>query len=79
MVTKCANPSCNASFQYLRGGKLFLLDLPHLSARTEQGRTNTGRQRIAEYFWLCDQCSSQLTVIVDDNGQAAVATANTAG
>ncbi len=78
MVTKCANPSCYASFQYLRRGKLFLLDLPRSSARTEEGGTNTDRQRTAEYFWLCDECSSQLTVIVDRNGQAAVARANTA-
>lgn len=71
MVTKCANPSCNASFQYLRGGKLFLVDLPRVPSLT--GR----KERTAEYFWLCDQCCSELTVTVDASGQAAVAKART--
>ncbi len=78
MVAKCANPSCDASFQYLRGGKLFLLDLPRMSATTEEDGSSTNHHRTAEYFWLCNECSSQLTVIVDRNGQAAVAKAHTA-
>jgi hypothetical protein len=73
MVTKCANPSCSASFQYLRGGKLFLLDLPRLSS--QPGRNG----RTAEYFWLCDRCCSELTVTVDASGQAAIAKARAAG
>lgn len=73
MVTKCANPSCSASFHYLRGGKLFLVDLPRFSSST--GRNG----RTAEYFWLCDQCCSELTVTVDATGQAAVAKARAAG
>ena len=28
MVVKCANPSCGVKFRYLRGGKLFLLEMP---------------------------------------------------
>ncbi len=71
MVTKCANPSCSASFQYLRGGKLFLVDLPRIPSL--KGR----KERTAEYFWLCDRCCSELTVTVDASGQAAVAKART--
>ena len=37
MVSKCANPSCGASFQYLRSGKLFLLDLRHSRPVSEDG------------------------------------------
>ena len=73
MVTKCANPSCSASFQYLRGGKLFLVDLTRLSS--QPGRNG----RTAEYFWLCDRCCSELTVTVDASGQAAIAKARAAG
>jgi hypothetical protein len=69
MVTKCANPSCGASFQYLRLGKLFLVDLPSLSP--------PGRR--SEYFWLCGRCCPELTVIVDASGQAAVAKARASG
>lgn len=73
MVTKCANPSCGASFRYLRGGKLFLVDLPRFSCAPggERGTAPTGRT--AEYFWLCDQCCAEMTVVVDGSGQAAVA------
>lgn len=72
MVTKCANPSCGASFQYLRGGKLFLVDLSRSPERVLQnGGHHKGRT--AEYFWLCDRCCSDLTVIVDGTGHAAVA------
>lgn len=79
MVTKCANPSCGASFQYLRGGKLFLLDLPRPSPQAQQGGGNGHAGRIAEYFWLCDRCCLDLTVIVDGSGQAAVAKAHASG
>lgn len=73
MVTKCANPSCGASFRYLRGGKLFLVDLPHRSSPLQ------GDGRRAEYFWLCARCCSELTVIVDNSGQPAVAKAHASG
>jgi len=28
MITKCANPACSTVFRYLRGGKLFLFEVP---------------------------------------------------
>ena len=79
MVTKCANPSCGASFQYLRGGKLFLLDLPRFSSQAQGGNGNGHAGRTAEYFWLCNRCCLELTVIVDASGQAAVAKASASG
>jgi hypothetical protein len=74
MVTKCANPSCGASFRYLRGGKLFLLDLHRSSSGAERGNAAV-KKRAVEYFWLCDRCSSELTVTVDGDGRAAIAKA----
>ncbi len=74
MVTKCANPSCSAPFQYLRGGKLFLVDPARFPSSTERGST-TVRKRAVEYVWLCDRCSSELTVTVDSTGQAGIARA----
>jgi hypothetical protein len=71
MVTKCANPSCGASFRYLRGGKLFLVDLHQSSTGSERGSTPV-KKRVVEYFWLCDRCSSELTITVDASGRAAV-------
>ncbi len=72
MVTKCANPSCSAPFQYLRGGKLFLIDLHRSSLGLEPGSAPV-RKRVVEYFWLCERCSSELTLTVDGTGRAAVA------
>ena len=76
MVTKCANPSCGALFHYLRSGKLFLVDLPRFSSGTGGERGGTLSGRTAEYFWLCDQCCAELTVVVDGSGRAAVAKAH---
>jgi hypothetical protein len=74
MVTKCANPSCGASFRYLRGGKLFLLDLHRSFFGLEPGSAPV-KKRVVEYFWLCDRCSAELTVTVDASGRAAIAKA----
>ncbi len=74
MVTKCANPSCSASFQYFRSGKLFLIELPRASSGAGDGNARAKAKRI-EYFWLCERCSSELTVTVDGSGRAGVAKA----
>lgn len=65
MVTKCANPSCGTFFRYLRGGRLFLLEMPPLMPRSSQ--TNAGFQLRKrgphnEYFWLCERCAKNMTV-----------------
>jgi hypothetical protein len=64
MIAKCANPDCNIAFRYLRGGKLFLLDIPNDSPRDATHRR--------EYFWLCDQCSATMKVVVNKSGEAAI-------
>ncbi len=74
MVTKCANPSCSAPFQYFRSGKLFLIELPGVSSGAGHGNARAKNKRI-EYFWLCDRCSAELTVTVDSAGQAGIARA----
>lgn len=79
MVTKCANPSCGALFHSLRNGKLFLVDLPRCSSGPGGERGGRLAGRTAEYFWLCDQCSADLTVVVDGSGQPAVAKARASG
>ena len=56
MVTKCLNPLCGAPFQYLRSGKLFLLN----SRDYRGGRKDVHRG--AEYFWLCDSCAAKMTL-----------------
>ena len=63
MVTKCANPSCAAMFRYFRGGKLFVL------ASNSRAMMHEGDFRehgcATEYFWLCQECASTMTIISD--------------
>lgn len=64
MLAKCSNPSCFAPFRYLENGKLFRLEGdPAQSAST----SNRG-----EYFWLCDRCSSAMTLRLGED-EAVVA------
>ena len=60
MVSKCANPFCNAPFQYLRGGKLFIQG-GYISARHDSHYPRT------EYFWLCESCARSMTLNLERN------------
>ena len=63
MLSKCANPECTAPFHYLRDGKLFQIDTSALSQSAGPQLVNEAKpaHRI-EYFWLCTQCSSSMTL-----------------
>jgi hypothetical protein len=60
MLVKCANSSCSASFRYLRDGRLFRLegDPTHWSVKSSR----------VEYFWLCNRCSSEMTLRLIEDG-----------
>ena len=77
MVTKCANPSCGAVFRYLRGGRLFLFEVPMRmrTAVTSFPETGFGKSqfRSKEYFWLCQECAKNMTINSDETGHAFVA------
>jgi hypothetical protein len=60
MVEKCANPTCSATFQRLRDGRLFVLEVPIDS--TTSGKKPT---RPLEYFWLCQSCCRTMTLIMN--------------
>ena len=64
MVSKCANPACKTAFRYFRGGKLFLVDSQPMHAADHK----SSNARRSEYFWLCEQCASALTVTLANNG-----------
>jgi hypothetical protein len=65
MLSKCANPGCSASFLYLHQGKLFRLetngngDNTRVDVADPHGKNPSRR---LEYFWLCDECASVMTV-----------------
>jgi hypothetical protein len=62
MLAKCANPSCSHPFRYLHEGKLYRLELPE----------DRGSGAKSEWFWLCNQCSSQMTLRMEDSKLVAV-------
>jgi len=63
MLSKCANPSCSASFHYLHEGRLFRMETPLSGNGSVQGG-NAARQhnRRLEFFWLCDECATSMTL-----------------
>ncbi len=64
MVDKCANPLCNKSFRYFRGGRLY--------AFTRRDRRIPDSLPRVEHFWLCELCATEMTLSLDVNGQAQV-------
>jgi len=61
MVSKCANPDCSTPFRNLRTGKLIRVEsTPATTAvRTQLEFGEPLCVRRAEFFWLCDACSSR--------------------
>jgi hypothetical protein len=62
MLSKCANPACSQPFRYLRDGKLFEIDMK-VGSDPAVGERKPSRR--VEFFWLCGQCSTELTVVND--------------
>ncbi len=59
MVSKCANPSCSATFRYLHEGTIF-----HIAAGPSDPENASSQwASMHERFWLCAQCSSKMTII----------------
>jgi len=70
MVSKCANPSRNTSFRYLRGGRLFLVELPPFGPAGKTQFQEASSQ--SEYFWLCGQCALNMTITADGDGHTVL-------
>jgi hypothetical protein len=69
MLSKCANPECSKPFQYLREGRLFLVEAGALNGGNgaSPGPQLVGKrpQRKVEHFWLCGDCARTLTLAVE--------------
>ena len=75
MVSKCANPDCSASFRYFHKGKLFRVEtLSGLERRRSLGRdAEHGKpMRRLEFFWLCDECATRMTLVFNRQSGVAV-------
>jgi hypothetical protein len=74
VLRKCANPDCDRPFRNLSEGKLFQIEIGGAcgTGQLASRRNNQVSHRI-EHFWLCQQCSSVLTLCFDqDRGITAV-------
>lgn len=68
MLSKCANPTCSASFRRLGSGRLFRFevrspsepcrDVPHSVCNTKSGHASV-------FFWLCENCKLTHTLSFD--------------
>jgi len=74
MVGQCLNPLCVASFHYLRGGKLFLVN-----SHDYRGGRKDVHHRGVEYFWLCDSCALRMTLNLKGLQPGVIALPNQAG
>ena len=70
MLSKCANPACSSSFRYLREVKVYVADWMADAAVNQSDKTCWRR---TEMFWLCENCSQQLTLSKDGNSVVPVA------
>jgi hypothetical protein len=71
MLTKCANPKCNAQFRYLHEGKLFIVDNgPARRHCAERRATNNQTNDQLGYYWLCSTCSRSMVVVSGQSVQA---------
>ncbi len=61
MVSKCANPACQAPFRYLHEGRLFnVFDaVPGAAPRPAHASR-------MELFWLCDACVKRVRIVLQE-------------
>ena len=63
---QCANPDCAAPLRHLEDGRLFQFEVRSFSlpstARCGETTPKSRGSRQVSHFWLCGQCSSNLTL-----------------
>jgi len=70
MVSKCANPNCAASFRYFHIGRLFRMETSSgLERRRSMGEDEVLSRplRRIEFYWLCENCASKMTLVCDEH------------
>ena len=61
MLAKCANPDCSMQFKYFREGKLFEFVVTAEGKQCLDG-SPPPKQSVRELFWLCAECSRQMSL-----------------
>ena len=67
MLHKCANSSCSKQFRRVSDGKLFQVETDYFENGlcTEADVSTSKPRRRVEYFWLCGECSTFLSLSFD--------------
>jgi hypothetical protein len=68
MLSKCANPGCSNPFRYLHEGKLFSMENEiqrEDNSSAANGPNEKKSVRRLEFFWLCDNCASTMTLVYE--------------
>jgi hypothetical protein len=74
MVSKCANYGCSAVFLYLHAGEVFPVEVESpKSDNAGFGRDAEMKKpaRHIEFFWLCQECASKMTLVFSKTGGVA--------
>lgn len=75
MLRKCANNTCSNPFRRLSDGKLFQVETEYFAPpdipKTRAAGWGPGRLHRIEHYWLCDECSSFLTLTFE-KGQGMI-------
>jgi len=83
MLHKCANSCCGNLFRRLSEGKLFQVETEYFDNGVRGNGNNAARTRArrrVEYFWLCEDCASFLSLTFDKaQGVITVPLADTSG
>ncbi len=66
MVSNCANPKCSAVFRYLQEGRLFRHEVLYPRNDPGEGSEFSRNGRRIEFFWLCADCASRMTLVFRD-------------
>ena len=74
MVSKCLNSYCSATFRYMGQGRLFRVDFADLArqgllAGKKIVTTIRSKAQPVEHFWLCEKCSTTMTIELSDAGE----------
>lgn len=62
MVSKCANPKCNARLKYLHEGSLFVMPKPNKRYSFNENSFAAPAGTQIECFWLCELCSLHMRI-----------------
>lgn len=68
MLHKCANPTCTNAFRRITEGKLYYVETEYFDSPSRASRGGRKRPvRRVEHYWMCDQCSSFLSLAFDQS------------